>query len=83
MLCTFIIAQTFLIILCHRRACIFLFFAGWLIVMNVAIMTMLPETNGIPIDEIFERAWMQYWFWKRCNKLAGAGDIQKSKQIQA
>ncbi|XVE59381.1 hypothetical protein DITRI_Ditri05aG0042000 [Diplodiscus trichospermus] len=82
MLCTFIIAQAFLTMLCHMRAYIFFFFAAWLVLMNVAVMAMLPETKGIPIDEIVERAWMQHWFWKRCYKSAGADDVEKPKQAQ-
>ena len=77
MLCTFIIAQAFLTMLCHMRAYIFFFFAAWLVIMNVSVMAMLPETKGIPIDEMVERAWMQHWFWKRFYKSAGAGDIEK------
>ncbi|XP_022732468.1 sugar transport protein 2-like [Durio zibethinus] len=77
MLCTFIIAQAFLTMLCHMRAYIFFFFAAWLVTMTVSVIAMLPETKGIPIDEMLEKAWMQHWFWKRFYKSA---DIEKPKQ---
>ncbi|XVF19917.1 hypothetical protein REPUB_Repub11eG0152500 [Reevesia pubescens] len=77
MLCTFIIAQAFLTMLCHLRAYIFFFFAAWLVTMNVSVMAMLPETKGIPIDEMVEKAWMKHWFWKR---FYNGDDIEKPKQ---
>ncbi|XP_031504379.1 sugar transport protein MST4-like [Nymphaea colorata] len=64
MLFTFIIAQAFLSMLCHMRAGIFYFFSGWIVVMGLFVVFFLPETKGIPIDEI-DRIWRQHWYWKR------------------
>lgn len=64
MLCTFIIAQAFLSMLCHMRWGIFFFFAGWLVISCTFAAVMLPETKGIPIDEMIDRAWKKHWFWK-------------------
>ncbi|XWS28726.1 hypothetical protein CRYUN_Cryun25bG0096000 [Craigia yunnanensis] len=82
MTCTFIIAQAFLSMLCQMRSYIFFFFVAWLVTMTVSVMTMLPETKGIPIDEMVERAWMQHWFWKRFYKSStgAGGDIEKPKK---
>ncbi|OMO90515.1 Sugar/inositol transporter [Corchorus olitorius] len=80
MLCTFIIAQAFLTMLCHMRAHIFFFFAGWLLLMTIWVLTLLPETKGIPIDEMMERAWGKHWFWKSWCKLP-AGDVEKPKEL--
>ncbi|KAK4769220.1 hypothetical protein SAY86_027370 [Trapa natans] len=64
MLCTFLIAQAFLSMLCHMKAGIFFFFAGWILVMGLFALLFIPETKGIPIDSMFE-IWKQHWFWKR------------------
>ncbi|CAN6448467.1 unnamed protein product [Victoria cruziana] len=64
MLCTFIIAQAFLSMLCHMRAGIFYFFSGWIIIMGLFVLFFLPETKGIPINEI-DKIWRQHWYWKR------------------
>lgn len=61
---TFVIAQAFLTILCHFEYGIFLFFAGWVVIMTVFIALFLPETKGVPIEEMIY-VWRQHWFWKR------------------
>ena len=65
MLFTFIIAQAFLSMMCHMRAFIFFFFAMWIVIMFVFVVVLLPETKGVPIDEMTERVWKKHWFWKR------------------
>ena len=62
---TFLIAQAFLSMMCHMRAGIFFFFAAWIVVMGSFVILLLPETKGIPIDEMAERAWKKHWYWKR------------------
>lgn len=65
MLFTFVIAQAFLSMLCHLRAGIFFFFAAWIVVMGLFALLLLPETKGVPVDEMVDRVWKQHWFWKR------------------
>ncbi|OVA05779.1 Sugar/inositol transporter [Macleaya cordata] len=65
MLFTFIIAHTFLSMMCHMRAGIFFFFAAWILVMGIFVLFLLPETKDISIDEMGEIVWKQHWFWKR------------------
>lgn len=65
LLFTFAIAQAFLSMLCHFKYGIFLFFSGWVIVMSVFVLFLLPETKNIPIEEMTERVWKKHWFWKR------------------
>ncbi|XP_024968423.1 sugar transport protein 8-like [Cynara cardunculus var. scolymus] len=65
MIFTFIIAQAFLTMLCHMRAGIFFFFSVWIVIMGIYAYSFLPETKGIPIDEMNEKAWKKHWFWKR------------------
>ncbi|KAG4972757.1 hypothetical protein JHK87_029578 [Glycine soja] len=65
LLFTFVIAQAFLSMLCHFKFGIFLFFSGWVLVMSVFVLFLLPETKNVPIEEMTERVWKQHWFWKR------------------
>ncbi|KAK1299302.1 Sugar transport protein 6 [Acorus calamus] len=65
MICTFIIAQTYLSMLCSMRAGVFFFFASWIAVMGLFVAFLLPETKGVPIEEVKERVWKKHWFWKR------------------
>lgn len=64
MVFTFVIAQAFLSMLCKMRWGIFFFFTGWLLISLIFSATMLPETKGIPIDEMIDRAWKKHWYWK-------------------
>jgi len=65
LLFTFVIAQAFLSMLCHFKFGIFLFFSGWVLVMSIFVLFLLPETKNIPIEEMTERVWKQHWLWKR------------------
>jgi MFS transporter, SP family, sugar:H+ symporter len=65
MVFTFLIAQAFLSMLCSMKAGVFFFFAAWIIVMAIFTVFLLPETKGIPIDEMTDRVWKQHRFWKR------------------
>lgn len=64
LLFTFIIAQSFLSLLCHLKFGIFLFFSGWIIIMTIFVCLFLPETKGVPIEEMI-LLWRKHWFWKR------------------
>ncbi|XP_010905220.1 sugar transport protein MST4 [Elaeis guineensis] len=65
LLFTFVIAQAFLSMLCHLKYAIFAFFSGWVLVMSVFVLFLLPETKNVPIEEMTERVWKKHWFWKR------------------
>lgn len=65
MLFTFLIAQAFLSMLCQMKSGIFFFFAAWIVVMTLFVVFLLPETKGIPIDEMTERVWKKHPYWKR------------------
>lgn len=59
---TFVIAQIFLTMLCHFKFGLFLFFAFFVVVMSVFIYFFLPETKGVPIEEM-SIVWKRHWFW--------------------
>lgn len=62
LLFTFIVAQAFLALLCSFKFGIFLFFAGWITLMTIFVFLFLPETKGIPIEEM-SFMWRKHWFW--------------------
>ncbi|KAK2972631.1 hypothetical protein RJ640_000591, partial [Escallonia rubra] len=59
---TFIIAQIFLTMLCHLKFGLFFFFGGFVLIMTTFIFFFLPETKGVPIEEM-NRVWKAHWFW--------------------
>lgn len=61
---TFVIGQSFLSLLCTFKFGIFLFFAGWITIMTIFVYLFLPETNGVPIEEMIF-LWRKHWFWKK------------------
>ncbi|KMZ71199.1 Sugar transport protein 13 [Zostera marina] len=65
LLFTFVIAQSFLSMLCHFKFGIFIFFSTWVLVMSVFVSFFLPETKNVPIEEMTYRVWNKHWFWKR------------------
>ncbi|KAK3431720.1 hypothetical protein EUGRSUZ_E03693 [Eucalyptus grandis] len=64
MIFTFLIAQVFLNMLCHMKFGLFLFFAFFVLVASIFIYFFLPETKGIPIEEM-GTVWKKHWYWAR------------------
>lgn len=64
LLFTFAIAQSFLALLCSLKFAIYLFFAAWIVVMTFFVLLFLPETKGVPIEEMV-LIWRKHWFWKK------------------
>ncbi|KAL4298040.1 hypothetical protein GQ457_12G022930 [Hibiscus cannabinus] len=64
LLFTALIAQCFLVSLCHLKYGIFLVFAGLIFIMSSFIFFLLPETKRVPIEEVY-LLWKDHWFWKR------------------
>ncbi|KAF9610571.1 hypothetical protein IFM89_023365 [Coptis chinensis] len=64
MLFTFLIAQVFLKMLCVMKFGLFFFFGGFVFIMTVFIFIFLPETKGIPIEEM-SQVWKKHWYWGR------------------
>eukprot|EP00884_Botryococcus_braunii_P001880 jgi/Botrbrau1/11693/Bobra.0195s0024.1 len=63
-LCSFIIGQAFLSMLCAMKFGIFLFFGGWVLLMTLFTAFFLPETKGVQLEEI-SGLFARHWFWKR------------------
>lgn len=64
MIFTALVAQFFLISLCHLRYGIFLLFAGLIVVMSIFVWLFLPETKQVPIEEVY-LLFQKHWYWKR------------------
>ncbi|MCO5609462.1 hypothetical protein L7F22_063688 [Adiantum nelumboides] len=64
LLFTFIIAQSFLAMLCAFKYGTFLFFAGLVLIMSLFVLSFLPETKNVPIEEMTFQ-WRSHWFWKK------------------
>ncbi|KAK6132223.1 hypothetical protein DH2020_034043 [Rehmannia glutinosa] len=60
----FIVAQTFLAMLCHFKSVIFFFFAVWVALMTGFVYVLLPETKDVPIEKM-DKIWREHKFWKR------------------
>uniref|UniRef100_A0A0E0B0H3 Major facilitator superfamily (MFS) profile domain-containing protein n=1 Tax=Oryza glumipatula TaxID=40148 RepID=A0A0E0B0H3_9ORYZ len=75
-LMTTAVAQLFLATLCRMRAGIFFFFAAWLVAMTAFVYLLLPETKGLPIEQV-RRLWAQHWFWRRFVDTASNGEQAK------
>ncbi|KAM4125559.1 hypothetical protein ACJW30_01G320700 [Castanea mollissima] len=80
LLFTFIIAQAFLALLCAFKFGIFLFFAGWISIMTIFVYFFLPETKGVPIEEMVF-IWKKHWFWKKLVPTKGEGEISNSVEL--
>lgn len=67
---TFVIGQAFLSILCTMKWGTFLFFAGFVLLMTLFVLLCVPETKGVPIEELSEVIVNRHWLWSRV--VAGA-----------
>jgi sugar porter (SP) family MFS transporter len=73
---TIFVAQGFLAMLCRMRAWLFFFFAGWIVVMTGFVYWFLPETKGMPIEQV-GKVWREHWFW---GKVVGVDGVQASNK---
>lgn len=62
LLFTFIIAQVFLVMLCHLKWALFLFFASWVLLMTLFVFFLLPETKNVPLEQTLH-LWQLHPFW--------------------
>jgi sugar porter (SP) family MFS transporter len=75
---TFLIGQAFLSMLCAFQWGIFVFFAGWVLIMTIVVLLFVPETKGVPMEEIQEQLFMRHWFWGRLVKdYWGEGGVRR------
>ncbi|XP_039835122.1 sugar transport protein MST6-like isoform X2 [Panicum virgatum] len=79
MLMTFAVAQAFLPMLCRLKFVLFFFFAACVVVMTLFVAFFLPETKGVPIEDM-AGVWKAHWYWKRFvddgEDADGKGDVE-------
>ncbi|KAK9917567.1 hypothetical protein WJX75_005843 [Coccomyxa subellipsoidea] len=63
-LASFCIAQSYLSMLCRLEYITFISFAACVAVMTLTVIFLLPETKGVPIEEV-DLIWEQHPIWKR------------------
>lgn len=64
LLFAFLMAQSFLSLLCALKYGIFIVFGVLYIVMSAFVYYLVPETKGIPMDATIH-LWREHWFWER------------------
>ncbi|KAL1317716.1 hypothetical protein HN51_069945 [Arachis hypogaea] len=64
MISTFFIAQFFTSMLCHLKFGLFIFFGCFVVIMTIFIYKLLPETKGVPLEEM-SMVWQKHPFWCR------------------
>ena len=67
--------QVFITLLCAMKYAIFIFYAGWVLVMTVFMAALLPETKGVPL-EAMRTVWAKHWYWRRF-----VGDAKQDSQV--
>lgn len=56
--------QCFLSMLCAMEWGVFLFFAGWVVIMSLFIFFFVPETKGLPTERV-QLLFARHPLWKR------------------
>ncbi|PKU87727.1 Hexose carrier protein HEX6 [Dendrobium catenatum] len=74
-LSTFAVAQSVLEMLCGLKFGTFFLFAGFVLLMTSFVYFLVPETKGVPLDQMVS-VWNQHWYWKRYAP-GGGGDEEK------
>lgn len=62
---TFLIGQIFLSMLCGLKFGTFFLFAGFVLLMTLFVLFCVPETKGVPIEELNEVIVQKHWLWSR------------------
>ncbi|GAB4817109.1 hypothetical protein N2152v2_004155 [Parachlorella kessleri] len=73
---SFVVGQSFLACLCGMKWGVFIFFAGWVVLMTIFVIFFVPEMMGAPIEDHMS-LFAQHWFWKRVMGDAADDVLQK------
>jgi hypothetical protein len=77
---SFVIGQCFLSMLCSMEWGVFLFFAGFVVLMTAFVFFLLPETKGLPIEQV-QAKFAKHKLWSRLMGPA-AGEILARDKAQ-
>ncbi len=50
--------------LCSLEYGTYIFFAFWVVLMTLYVIFFLPETKGVPVEEM-GFIWRRHWFWRK------------------
>lgn len=50
--------------LCSMEYGTYIFFAFWVVLMTLYVVFFLPETKGVPVEEM-SFIWRRHWFWQK------------------
>jgi hypothetical protein len=73
-----IVTQTFLNMLCSLQWGVFLFFAAFHFLAILFVLFCVPETKGIPIEEVANHV-RAHWFWR---KICYPGGVIPERQVR-
>lgn len=62
--------QCFLSMLCSMQWGVFLFFAACVLAMTIFVSLLVPETKGVPMEEVYT-LYAKHWYWKQYCGAAG------------
>lgn len=79
---TFLIGQCFLSMLCAMQWGVFLFFLGLVVIMSIFVFLCIPETKGVPVEEVDVILMSNHWLWGKV-MAGGPGLPQHDDPIQA
>jgi hypothetical protein len=71
-LVAFLGTQLFATLLCSMTWGIYLFYALWLVLGIAFAVALLPETKGVPIEQM-QQVWDGHWVWRRLAPAGGRG----------
>ncbi|KQK14067.1 sugar transport protein MST6 [Brachypodium distachyon] len=83
MFMTFAVAQAFLPMLCRLNFVLFFFFAAWVAAMTLFVALFVPETKGVPIEDM-ANVWKAHWYWSRfvTDEDAQHADIEMGSSVK-
>ncbi len=55
---------TYCLMCCRMEYGTYIFFAFWVFCMTIYVILFLPETKGVPIEEM-GILWRKHWFWSK------------------
>ena len=61
---SFVLGQCFLSMLCSMEFGVFLFFAAMVAIMTVFVFVLVPETKGVPLEEVYT-LYCKHRVWKK------------------
>ncbi|KAE8669556.1 Sugar transport protein 1 [Hibiscus syriacus] len=82
MIFTFAIPQVFTAMLCYLKFGIFIFFACFVVGMRTFIYKLLPETKGVPIEEM-TIVWKNHPYWATAKQMGLRSGKVKQRSNEA